>query len=55
MDKLKNIKINEEVHTRLKTYCSSKGLKVGRFVEHLILSSIQGDQKDENSRTLQNN
>jgi len=40
MSKLKNIKIDESVHKKLKSYCESKGLKVGKFVENLINSRL---------------
>ena len=34
--KIKNLKINEESHSLLKSYCKSNGLKMFSFVEKLI-------------------
>lgn len=34
--KIKNLKINESSHARLKTYCTENGLKIFAFVEKLI-------------------
>ena len=34
--KIKNIKISEESHRLLKTYCEKKGLKIYKFLESLI-------------------
>lgn len=57
MINLKNIKIDENIHQQLKTFCSSKGLKVGKFVEQIILSSISKETNNEESDfgNLQNN
>jgi len=56
MSSLKNIKIDEEIHNQLKVFCAERGLKVGKFVETIILSSIdKGDQDNEettNNRDL---
>lgn len=32
----KSIQIREQIHTKLKQYCNSNGLKLQRFVEKLI-------------------
>lgn len=36
MKKIKNIKISEESHKMLKTYCDKKGLKIYKFLESII-------------------
>jgi|TARA_R110000868_G_scaffold234988_5_gene488733 hypothetical protein len=36
MKKIKNIKISEETHSILKTYCQDNGLKLYVFLENLI-------------------
>lgn len=53
MNELKNIKIDKEVHHKLKVFCSVNNIKLGKFVEEVILSSInkeasKDDRKDEN-------
>jgi len=37
MKQIKNLKISPEVHTVLKEYCDEHGLKMYKFLEHLIL------------------
>jgi hypothetical protein len=54
MSNLKNLKINEETHEKLKNYCKENGLKVGKFVENLINSKLAEDSQNE-LRNLQNN
>lgn len=39
MKKIKNIKISEETHNLLKTYCEAKGLKLYKFLENLIIKT----------------
>jgi hypothetical protein len=39
MKKIKNIKISEETHQLLKTYCDDKGLKLYKFLENLIIKT----------------
>jgi hypothetical protein len=34
--KIKNLKISEESHKKLKTYCDQNGIKIYRFLEKLI-------------------
>jgi len=58
MTNLKNIKIDEKIHRQLKAFCSSKGFKVGKFVELIIISSISSEGNDdekEDISSLQNN
>jgi hypothetical protein len=58
MTNLKNIKIDENIHRQLKTFCSSKGLKVGKFVELIIMSSIKEEENNDEESSfgnLQNN
>ena len=45
MSKMKNIKIDEKVHEKLKEFCSEQGLKVGKFVEKLISSKLEEEQE----------
>lgn len=35
--KIKNLKISEESHRLLKTYCDKKGIKIYKFIENLII------------------
>jgi len=37
---LKNLKISVELHTELKTYCASEGLKLNVFVEKILQEKI---------------
>lgn len=53
MSELKNIKIDKELHRKLKVYCSLNDIKLGKFVEEAILSSLnkeanKDDRRDEN-------
>jgi hypothetical protein len=43
--KIKNLKISQEVHTTLKTYCDKNGLTMYKFIEKLIIDkcSIKKD------------
>ena len=41
MKKIKNIKISEESHLLLKTYCENKGLKIYKFLESLIKKTCE--------------
>jgi len=43
--KVKNLKISEEVHEILKTYCDKRGIKIYRFLEKLIIEKCK-DKKD---------
>ena len=43
--KIKNIKISEESHKVLKTYCDKKGIKIYKFLENLILEKCS-EKKD---------
>jgi len=40
-NKIKNLKISEEVHSVLKKYCEKKGVKIYKFLEHLILEKCK--------------
>ena len=44
MKKIKNIKISEESHTILKTYCELKGLKIYKFLENLIKKTCEREK-----------
>lgn len=39
--KIKNIKINPEVHEVLKKYCEKRGIKLYKFLENLILENCK--------------
>jgi hypothetical protein len=39
--KIKNLKINDEVHNILKTYCEKRGLKMYKFLEKLIIDKCK--------------
>ncbi len=43
--KIKNLKIDPEVHNILKKYCDKKGLKIYKFLEGLIIEKCK-DKKD---------
>ena len=43
--KVKNLKISEEVHEILKTYCDKRGIKIYRFLEKLIVEKCK-EKKD---------
>ena len=44
-NKIKNIKIDPQIHEILKKYCVKKGFKLHKFVEKLILENCK-EQKD---------
>ena len=37
--KIKNIKISDDAHSVLKTYCEKNGLKLYKFLENLIIKT----------------
>jgi len=39
--KIKNLKIDVEVHAVLKKYCDKRGIKMYRFLENLIMEKCQ--------------
>lgn len=43
--KIKNLKIDSEVHSVLKKYCDKRGIKMYRFLENLILEKCK-EKKD---------
>jgi predicted DNA-binding protein len=43
MDKLKTIKIKEDLHNKLKIYCKQNGLKIGYFIEKIISTHLEKD------------
>ena len=43
--KIKNLKIDSEVHEVLKKYCDKRGIKMYRFLESLILDKCT-EKKD---------
>jgi hypothetical protein len=43
--KIKNLKIDVEVHNVLKKYCDKRGIKMYRFLENLILEKCK-EKKD---------
>jgi hypothetical protein len=44
-NKIKNLKIDSEVHLVLKKYCDKRGLKMYKFLESLILEKCT-EKKD---------
>lgn len=43
--KIKNLKIDKDVHDVLKKYCDKRGLKIYKFLESIILEKCK-DKKD---------
>ena len=43
--KIKNLKIDVDVHNVLKKYCDKRGIKMYKFLENLIMEKCQ-DKKD---------
>lgn len=43
--KIKNLKIDEDVHIVLKKYCDKRGIKMYKFLENLILEKCK-EKKD---------
>ena len=43
--KIKNLKIDADVHGVLKGYCDKRGIKMYRFLENLIMEKCQ-EKKD---------
>lgn len=39
--KIKNLKIDAEVHKILKKYCDKKGIKIYKFLENLIIKNCK--------------
>jgi len=46
--KIKNIKISEESHAKLKMYCAENGLKIFAFIEKLIHENCRTVINDKN-------
>lgn len=40
-EKTKSIQINEDIHNRAKIFCNKKALKIGRFIEELIIRELE--------------
>ena len=38
---MKNIKIDEKVHTQLKVFCAEHGIKIGKLIERLIAKHLE--------------
>ena len=43
---MKNIKIDEKVHTQLKVFCAEHGMKLGKLVEKLITKHLKENSND---------
>jgi hypothetical protein len=43
--KIKNLKIDVDVHNVLKKYCDNRGIKMYKFLENLIMEKCQ-EKKD---------
>ena len=39
--KIKNLKIDSEIHNQLKKYCDKNGLKIYKFLEKLIMENCK--------------
>jgi hypothetical protein len=39
--KIKNLKIDAEIHIQLKKYCDKNGLKIYKFLEKLIIENCK--------------
>lgn len=39
--KIKNLKIDAEIHNQLKKYCDKNGLKIYKFLEKLIIENCK--------------
>lgn len=52
---MKNIKVDDSVHNRLKTYCAKRNLKIYEFVNEIISSRISeeedADHRNQSNRT----
>ena len=46
--KIKNLKIGEESHAKLKAYCNENGLKIYSFVEKLINDNCKVTVEEKN-------
>jgi hypothetical protein len=40
-NKTKSVQINEDIHDKAKTYCKKRFLKMGGFIEELILNELK--------------
>ena len=40
MEKLKNLKISDELHKEIKIYCAKEGLKINQWVEKILKEKI---------------
>jgi len=45
MNIMKNLKISEDTHTKLKIYCAKNKLKLNVWVDELIRKKIEKDEK----------
>ena len=46
--KIKNLKISEDSHAKLKVYCGENGLKIFAFIEKLIHDNCKTTSDDKN-------
>ncbi len=53
--KVKNLKISEEVHEILKTYCDKRGIKIYRFLEKLIVEKSKATKSNGLKNLAENN
>lgn len=45
---MKNLKISESTHTKLKIYCAKNKLKINEWVDKLILKNLKNAEKIDN-------
>lgn len=45
---MKNLKISEVTHTKLKIYCARNKLKINEWVDKLILKNLKNEKKTDN-------
>jgi hypothetical protein len=50
IDELKTIRINKDVHKKLKIFCSENELKINSILEKIILDYIENNQIKNDNR-----
>lgn len=52
MKKIKNLKISNDIHIILKTYCDKKGLKIYKFLEKLIVENCKESEEPKRKKDI---
>lgn len=47
-EELKSIRINKDLHKKLKIYCSENDIKINSFVEKIINDYLKNNSKNDN-------